>query len=125
MTTGAANKRKGAAYEIALVDHFREAKFDTERLRLSGKEDEGDIVVRAGGRRVIVEAKSGTNVRPRHWFDEEAVPEARNYSKRRDLTEDAMPVLSMKSHNKAIGKSLVVITLDEFTELLRKGYGDG
>src|SRR5690606_14632617 len=78
VSTGAANRRRGTQFETDLVKHFRSKGMDTERLRLSGKEDEGDIVVRIGrDQRVVVEAKSGKNIRPRFWWNEEAVPEAR------------------------------------------------
>lgn len=124
MSTGAANRRKGTQYESDLVRHFRGKGMDTERLRLSGKEDEGDIVVRVGkDQRIIVEAKSGKNIRPRFWFDEEAVPEAKNYTKRRSLSSgEVIPALVMKSHNRAIGKSLVTIDLDTFVDLLERSY---
>ena len=124
MSTGAANRRKGSQYETDLVDYFRKRKWDTERMRLSGTLDEGDLVVRLDrDHRLIVEAKSGKNIRPRFWFDEEAVPEAKNYAKRRSLlTEEAIPVLAMKSHNKAIGKSLITIDLDTFAYLLERAY---
>ena len=126
MSTGAANRRRGTQYESDLVKHFRGKGMDTERLRLSGREDEGDIVVRIGkDQRVIVEAKSGKNIRPRFWWNEEAVPEARNYTKRRSLlNEEVIPALVMKEHNKAIGKSLVTIDLDTFADLLERAYDD-
>ena len=126
MSTGAANRRRGTQYESDLVKHFRGKGMDTERLRLSGREDEGDIVVRIGkDQRVIVEAKSGKNIRPRFWWNEEAVPEARNYTKRRSLlNEEVIPALVMKEHNKAIGKRLVTIDLDTFTDLLERAYAN-
>lgn len=126
MSTGAANRRRGTQFETDLVKHFRSKGMDTERLRLSGKEDEGDIVVRIGrDQRVVVEAKSGKNLSVRRWFEEEAVPEARNYAKRRSLlNEEVAATLVMKSHNKAIGKSLVTIDLDTFTDLLERAYAN-
>jgi len=126
VSTGAANRRRGTQFETDLVKHFRSKGMDTERLRLSGKEDEGDIVVRIGrDQRVVVEAKSGKNIRPRFWWNEEAVPEARNYTKRRSLlNEEVTPALVMKEHNKAIGKSLVTIDLDTFTDLLERAYAN-
>lgn len=113
------NKRDGTAYESAVVNYFRDRGFEADRLRLSGKDDEGDIVVRDKvGAVAIVEAKAGVNIRPRHWFDEEAVPEAKRYADRRSLLEPPMPALAMKSHNKPVGKSLVTITLEDYVTLL-------
>lgn len=124
VSTGAANRRKGSQYEVDLVDYFRKRKWDTERMRLSGNLDEGDIVVRLDqDHRLVVEAKSGKNIRPRFWFEEEAVPEAKNYAKRRSLlTEEVIPILAMKTHGKSIGKSLVTIDLDTFSCLLERSY---
>lgn len=124
VSTGAANRRKGSQYEVDLVDYFRKRKWDTERMRLSGNLDEGDIVVRLDqDHRLVVEAKSGKNIRPRFWFEEEAVPEAKNYAKRRSLlTEEVIPILAMKTHGKSIGKSLVTIDLDTFSYLLERSY---
>lgn len=125
-----ANKRKGSDYERLLVDHFRNSDFDTERQREAGKGsskdkegsgDEGDLSVRLTGFRVVGEAKSGKNVRPRYWYEEEAVPEAKNYAKKRRVKERVIPAVFMKSHNKAVGKSLVTISLDDFTYLLQVG----
>ena len=113
------NKRDGTAYETALVNYFRERGLEADRLRLGGKEDEGDIAVRdRAGVVAIVEAKAGKNIRPRYWYDEEAVPEAKKYADRRSLLEQPMPALVMKSHNKPIGKSLVTISLEHYVDLL-------
>ena len=69
VSTGAANRRRGSQYETDLVDYFRKRKWDTERMRLSGNLDEGDIVVRLDqDHRLVVEAKSGKNIRPRFWL---------------------------------------------------------
>lgn len=126
VSQGAANRRRGAQYETDLLGHFRGKGFDTERLRLSGKLDEGDLVVRAGGNvKVILEAKSGKNLSVRKWHDEEAVPEAMNYARRRSLLEEeVIPALVMKTPNKGIHKSLVVIDLETLVHLLQRAYGN-
>lgn len=121
VSQAAKNKRDGSAYESALVNYFRERSYEADRLRLSGKEDEGDLVVRHNGKPfLIIEAKAGKNIRPRYWYDDEAVPEARNYCKRRGLP-GITPVLAMKSHNKSIGSSLITISLDDLAQLLEGG----
>lgn len=117
------NRRNGAKYETDVIEFFRKKGFDAERLRLSGLQDEGDGVVRAGDLRVVLEMKSGKNLSVRRWFEEEAVPEAKNYAKRRSLlTEEVIPILAMKTHGKSIGKSLVTIDLDTFSYLLERSY---
>lgn len=124
VSTGAANRRKGSAYEGVLVTYFREQRFDTERTRLSGTLDEGDLAVRLGmDHRLVIEAKSGKNIRPRFWYEEEAVPEAKNYAQRRGLLAGSViPVLAMKTHGKSVGKSLITIELDTFAYLLERAF---
>lgn len=120
MSQGAKNKRNGSAFETALVNYFRLKGFEADRLRLSGSGDEGDLVIRdSAGPLLVVEAKAGKNVRPRYWYDEEAVPEAANYEKHRGMRKGSMvPVLAMKAHNKSIGKSLITISLDDLNRLI-------
>lgn len=116
---GAKNKRNGADYEIKLLNYFREHACSAERLRLAGKEDEGDLSVRASDTlpvSLVVEAKAGVNVRPRAWFNEAKV-EAKKYGERRNMPRNPKPVLIMKSHNRPVGQSLVTLSLDDFTEL--------
>lgn len=78
------NKRNGTAWESALRDGLRGLGFDYEKLRLVGKNDEGDGVIRLpGGERIVVEAKSGEM----HASDfvRQASLEARNYETNRGL----------------------------------------
>lgn len=117
--TNRKNKRDGTAFESAVVKHVRSRGLEADRLRTSGKEDEGDIAIRDKvGVVAILECKAGKNIRPRHWYDEEAVPEAKKYADRRSLLEQPMPALVMKSHNKSIGKALVTVSLDHYLDLL-------
>lgn len=119
------NRRNGAKYELDVIEFFRKRGADAERLRLSGLQDEGDGVVRIGDQRILLEMKASKNLSVRRWWNEEAVPEARNYTKRRSLlNEEVTPALVMKEHNKAIGKSLVTIDLDTFADLLERAYDD-
>ena len=39
------NKTKGATFELDIIKWFRKLGFMAERLRLAGKDDEGDVVV--------------------------------------------------------------------------------
>ncbi|XVV02744.1 hypothetical protein ACQPW3_36150 [Actinosynnema sp. CA-248983] len=58
----AANRRRGAAWQSDLRNGLRGAGLDVERLVLTGKEDEGDLVVRdftKPGDFVVIEAKAG------------------------------------------------------------------
>ncbi|WNV90332.1 hypothetical protein [Umezawaea sp. Da 62-37] len=58
----AANRRRGAQWQSDLRNGLRESGLDVERLVLTGKEDEGDLVVRdfaKPGDFVVIEAKAG------------------------------------------------------------------
>lgn len=115
----ARNKQNGTKFETDVVDYVRKRGLEADRLRLSGKEDEGDLVIRdKAGPVAVVEAKAGKNIRPRHWYDEEAVPETKAYANKRSMLEPPMPALFMKSHNKSIGKALVTISLEHYVDLL-------
>lgn len=120
MSTGARNRRNGARFETEVVKHLRSIGYDTERLRLSGRQDEGDLVARLeGDKRLVLELKSGKNIRPRHWYSEEAVPEARNYARTRDLPdEQVVPVLVMKTHHRPIKEALVTLSLADLLALV-------
>ena len=45
----AKNKRKGSKYEIDVMKWLRSKGYKTERLRLAGSKDEGDLVVYVSG----------------------------------------------------------------------------
>ncbi|WP_394615863.1 hypothetical protein JNUCC0626_40035 [Lentzea sp. JNUCC 0626] len=58
----ARNRRRGAQWQSDLRNGLRQAGLDVERLVLTGKEDEGDLVVRDylnPGEFVVIEAKAG------------------------------------------------------------------
>lgn len=115
----AKNRRDGAKFESDVVNYLRDRGFEAERLRLSGKQDEGDVTLRDKvGVAAVLELKAGKNIRPRFWYDEEAVPEAKNFATRRSMIEAPMPTLVMKSHGKSIGKALVTISLEHYLDLM-------
>lgn len=119
MSQNARNRRNGAAFESAVTNYVRSKGLEAERLRTSGKLDEGDLTIRDKvGVAAVCELKAGKNLSVRRWWEEEAIPEAKNFASRRSLLEPPHPALIMKSHNQSIGKSLVVISLDQYLELL-------
>ena len=78
--------RKGNGWELALLKFFRSKGLLAERLRLSGKHDEGDLVVVIAGKTHIIEAKNRKAISlPTFW--QEAVVESKNYAKARGLSE--------------------------------------
>jgi Holliday junction resolvase len=108
--------RKGPLWETTLLKYLREHQLDAERLRLTGKEDEGDLVVKDGGV-VIVEAKNEKKIDLAGYL-REAEAEARSYAKHRKLDPDLItPVAIIKRRNHGAGQAYVVMTVDTFFDI--------
>ena len=107
------NGRKGSGWEIGLLKWFRSHGVFAERLRLSGKADEGDLVVIIAGKTYILEAKNRKAISlPTFW--EEAVAEAKNYAKARNLAEVPPTFVVVKRRNASVEKAFVVQDLDSW-----------
>lgn len=117
--TATRNRRAGAKWETDLLKNLREEGFEVERLRLAGREDEGDLVVLAplpSGRRLILEAKAGA-LHPAQ-FVKEAITEARHYEEHRGLDEGrAQGIVVAKQRGKSWREAYVLTTLSEFLKL--------
>lgn len=113
------NKRKGAQYETDLIAYFREQGFESDRLRLSGKQDEGDIAVRLGDGITLVGEAKNTAKHDLARFVGESETEASNYANHRDReVSTAIPVVLMKRRNNPINKSYVVMSLDTLLRII-------
>ena len=107
------NKRAGARFELDLLNGFRDAGFPTERLRLAGKHDEGDLVVDFEGQAVVVEAKAGV-MHPAD-FVRQAALERDNYAKARGLNPAVVEgVAVVKARGKSWRVAYVLTTVREF-----------
>ena len=116
-TATAAGKR----YERELLVYLRESGFDTERLRLVGAEDEGDLLLRTSRRRYVIEAKREKGFSLGPWWKEAQV-EAVNYALHRDLgAAIPTPVVVHHARNKGLGESYVTMSLDWFLSILEEG----
>ena len=105
--------RKGNIWEIALLKWFREKGISAERLRLAGKDDEGDLVVIISGKTYILEAKNRKAISlPAFW--QEAVTEAKNYAKARGLSQVPPAFVVVKRRNASIEKAFVIQDLDSW-----------
>lgn len=105
--------RRGPLWEVKLLNYLRENGFDVERLRLTGREDEGDLVVKDGNI-IVIEAKDDKKM-DLSGFLREAEDEAQNYAKHRKLDpDDVLPMAVIKRRNHGVGKAYVVMTLDAF-----------
>lgn len=119
--TAAANRRKGARWETDLRDGCRNSALDTERLRLNGKDDEGDLVIRPGRRLhvpefLVIEAKDAAmNVSS---FISQATLEADNFARHRDLDRDTVTGIAVvKRRGKNWREAVVLTTLAEYLKL--------
>lgn len=112
-----ANKRKGSAYEIDLVDFVRvEMELDAERLPRTGRNDQGDLVIRlTPDLHLIIEAKNTQKI-DLAGFLAEATVEAGNYGNARNL--DTYGAVAVKRRNHSTASSYLVMEFHEFIALL-------
>jgi hypothetical protein len=106
--------RAGKQYETDLMNYLRTQDIDVERLRLTGTEDEGDLLVRGEHARFVIEAKRTKSLDLAGWI-KEAETERDNYVKHRGYS--LFPthfVVVHKARGKGIGHSYVTTTLDEW-----------
>ena len=108
------NKKKGAAFEISVMKWLRSLGVVADRLRLAGKDDEGDLVCIVSGKTYILELKNTVKLNlPEFW--RQAQVEALNYAKARGLGEVPLSYVIVKRRNaRGIGKAWVVQDLDQW-----------
>ena len=114
--TGPRNKRAGARFEIDLMKTLREEGLDVERLRLTGANDEGDLVVRCNGGYVVIEAKAGA-MHPAD-FVHQAQVESKNFAKHRNLKGSQVSGIAVvKARGKSVRDAYVLTTLSDYLGL--------
>ena len=87
-----------------------------ERLRLAGKDDEGDIVCIVAGQPYIFELKATVKMDlPGFW--REAVAEAKNYAKARGMKQTPPAYVIVKRRNGSIEQSWVIQDLEQWLRL--------
>ena len=107
------NKAKGAAFEIDVMKWFRGLGVLAERLRLAGKDDEGDLVCVVAGQTYILELKNTARLDlPEFWRQAEV--EALNYAKARGIGEVPLHYVVVKRRNAGIDKAWVVQDLTQW-----------
>jgi Holliday junction resolvase len=118
------NKAKGAAFEIDVMKWFRSLGVLAERLRLAGKDDEGDLVCVVAGQTYILELKNTATLSlPQFW--REAEVEALNYAKARGIGEVPLHYVVVKRRNAGIEKSWVVCDLEQWLKEKNNGSTRG
>jgi len=114
------NKAKGAAFEIDVMKWFRSLGVLAERLRLAGKDDEGDLVCVVAGQTYILELKNTATLSlPQFW--REAEVEALNYAKARGIGEVPLHYVVVKRRNAGIEKAWVVQDLEQWLKEKNNG----
>ena len=109
------NGRKGSAFEIGVLKWLRSRGVTAERLRLSGSQDEGDIVAFIAGKTYVLELKNRKSISlPTFW--DEASKEAKNYAKARGLPEVPPAFVIVKRRNSSIEKAFVIQDLDSWLQ---------
>jgi hypothetical protein len=116
------NRRAGARWQSDLRDGLRAEGFDVERLVLTGKEDEGDLVIRDPQRKgrsslyLVIEAKAG-EMKPSE-FVREAATEAEHFRAHRGLpAEHVSGVAVVKQRGKNWKDAYVLTTLRDYLGL--------
>lgn len=122
MTVSRYATQAGKAYETKLMQHLREQGWDVERLRLSGAEDEGDLLLRVlnkGFQRYVIEAKRTKSLDLSGWVKQARV-ERDNYKNHRNFgsLDPVGFVVVHYARGKGIGQSYVTTTLDEWLSRL-------
>ena len=109
------NGRKGSAFEIGVLKWLRSRGVFAERLRLSGSKDEGDIVAVIAGKTYVLELKNRKSISlPTFW--DEAVKEAKNYAKARNLDVTPPAFVVIKRRNTGIERAFVVQDLESWLQ---------
>jgi len=109
------NGRKGSAFEIGVLKWLRSRGVFAERLRLSGSKDEGDIVAVIAGKTYVLELKNRKSISlPTFW--DEAVKEAKNYAKARNLDVTPPAFVVIKRRNTGIERAFVIQDLESWLQ---------
>jgi len=108
------NKQKGSKFEVDVMKWFRKMGVVAERLRLSGSEDEGDLVVIVAGETFVFELKNTKKLNLKEFWDE-AQKEADNYAKHRGVDRPLYYVL-FKRRNAGIDRAWVIQDLTQWLE---------
>jgi Holliday junction resolvase len=109
------NKAKGAAFEIDVMKWLRSMGQVADRLRLAGKDDEGDLVCVVAGKTYILELKNTARLNlPEFWRQVQV--EALNYAKARGLGEVPLHYVVVKRRNASIDQAWVIQDLAQWVK---------
>lgn len=119
----ARNRRAGAQFEIDGLTKLRSRGLDTERPRLSGKEDEGDIRIRVGESFFVHEYKNVQEATWRYGYIQDVIRQAReeskNYAAKRGIPPERTHYAAvLKTHRKKWEESVVCLPMSEYLRLI-------
>lgn len=117
-----ANKRKGSAWEIDKENYWLAKGFECHRLRLSGKDDQGDLLVKVNDLLYVVFENKNEKSIDLSRYTEEALKEAMAWEAKHvhqiDPAALVMGMWDVKRRMKGVGDSYVGTSSDEFASLL-------
>ena len=109
-------KRKGSAFETGILKWLRSKGVLAERLRLAGKDDEGDIVCFVAGKPYVFELKATAKMDlPQFW--REATLEAANYAKARGLESVPPAYVIVKRRMGGLDQAWVIQDLEQWIKV--------
>lgn len=109
--------RKGPRFETELLNGLRQSGLSVERLRLVGKLDEGDLVIRDLDHVYVVEAKAEIRINLPGYIAE-AKAEALNYVTARGIRfDDVTPIAIVKRRGRGWLDAYVVTDARTFFDL--------
>lgn len=114
------NKRRGAMWELALVDWFRSFGHQAERISKKGTRDEGDVVVHIADLVLCIEAKNAARFNLSDWLRQATEQTARWKGDRPSYGEQAFPVVVIKRRQHATSQAYVVMELTAFESLVKR-----
>ena len=113
-------KRKGSLFETGILKWLRSKGVNAERLRLAGKDDEGDIVAIVAGQPYVFELKATAKMDlPQFW--REATTEAANYAKARGLDIVPPAYVIVKRRMAGLEQSWVIQDLEQWLKQAQDG----
>jgi hypothetical protein len=114
----ARNRGAGKRWEREIRDGGRAEGIDTEHTRDTGTKDEGDLVLRVGGRFHVVEAKNA-KLAPTEFLREAAV-EAEHFAEARKLPGEVVhPVVFVKRARFGFLDGLALLTVRDYLKLAK------
>lgn len=114
------NKRKGSEWERDLEDYLNMEGLEARRLPRAGSKDIGDVAIYARDYDIVIEAKNVKSA----WssmkeFLRQAEVESNNYFDKYD--KPTIGVVATKTRQSGTGEGRIVLTVDQFINLLRWG----